>query len=390
MARIVYVALHRWSDLHRRSHSLTTALSRRSDVEQVVYVNPRVELSALIERPGRELRGANRLSWRTVHPRNDSAGPTVLTPLRRFPFSGRLPSLGRADLAVAVSKIEKTAGGPFHLVSNAIDPESEELVLELAGRHPFHFDWTDDFSRFAAYEKNEEERLKLEQRIDRYLEAADSVTVVNRNLADMARERGADPVLVPNGADLPHMKQAWTVDLPRPDALIPLEGRPLVAYTGVFTSTRIDIDLVEKMLDLLDGWILVIVGDAEPAARERLTHRPDIRFIPKVSYDDLPAWYRYFDVCIVPHLDNAHTRGNDPLKVYEYLAAGKPVVSTPIAGIEPFLEHLTVAGSPEEFAAAVKTQKSASSIDSARDRARAVASHSWDSRAEALLASLSL
>ena len=388
-AGIAYVAFHRWSDLHRRSRSLACALARCDGVDRVVYVNPGVDLMGLIENPAREWRGPDGPSWKTVRGTSAPEGPIVTTPMRWIPFARRIGALGRASTGGMARKIERLAGPGFRLISNAVSADAEDLVLRLAEGRPFLFDWTDDFTQFASFRDDPERLRRLDDRIGRYLSAAGRVAAVNEHIAGIGRRAGAEVAVVPNGADLAGMSRAWREDLPCPEPLRSLGDAPVLGYSGVLTSTRFDADLLEKAMDRLEGWTFVAVGDHEPGLAKRLSARPDVRLLPPVPQTELAAWYRRFDVCSIPHLDNPHTRGNDPLKIYEYLAAGRPVVSTGISGSAAFPEHVAVEEAAEGFARAVHEARRTDSPDLSAGRARAVESHSWDSRAATILNLLS-
>ncbi len=385
--RIVHVSLHRWDDLHRRAHSLASAFLAHPSVERVLFVDPEVDVIAAVEKslahPVKAVK-----SWRPTGDREAPGTPRRFTPLRVVPFSGRIASLRRHETERNARKIEHLAGGDFAVVTNAIAPSAAPLLERLARSHPLLFDWTDDFFQFDAYANSKAARAALEKRLLSLVRLSCAVTAVNENVARIAREYGADPVVVPNGADVEGMSRAWREELPCPGPLRAAGRRPILAYTGVFTSARIDIDLLVGALDRLDGWEFVALGDREEAAVRGLGHRKNVTFLPRVPYDELPAWYRRFTVCALPHADNAHTRGNDPLKIYEYLAAGRPVVATPVAGTGPFASLITLATDGRSFAEGVIEAAENDSLDLARRRAAAVALHSWQNRAETILSLL--
>ena len=87
-------------------------------------------------------------------------------------------------------------------------------------------------------------------------------------------------------------------------------------------------------------------------------------------------------VCTVPFLVNEHTRTMNPLKVLEYLAAGKPVVATPLPALRAYGRHVALASGPEEFAAAVEQALAEDGEAQRRSRAEFAGRHSWESRLE--------
>jgi len=93
---------------------------------------------------------------------------------------------------------------------------------------------------------------------------------------------------------------------------------------------------------------------SEPAPLGDLPSRySNLRILGPVAYDMLYKVYEYFSACILPNHVNEHTNGNDPIKLYDYLASGKPVISTATAGSERVVSCVSVVGSAPEFVQAL-------------------------------------
>jgi glycosyltransferase involved in cell wall biosynthesis len=134
------------------------------------------------------------------------------------------------------------------------------------------------------------------------------------------------------------------------------------------------------------------LGDAARAPRElaELLALPGVRALGAREPAALPAFLRHADVALVPFLDNEHTRGSFPLKIWEYLAAGLPVVATPLPNLRALAGEgwlLRLARGPEAFAAAVREAAAGAPEERGRrlERARA---HDWPARIEALCAAV--
>jgi glycosyltransferase involved in cell wall biosynthesis len=85
------------------------------------------------------------------------------------------------------------------------------------------------------------------------------------------------------------------------------------------------------------------------AEAERLGQLPNVHFLGPRPYAALPAILEQFDVCLIPHTQDQLTLSMDPIKLYDYLACGKPIVSTAVSGVERFSDVLHVTGSPSDF-----------------------------------------
>jgi glycosyltransferase involved in cell wall biosynthesis len=116
----------------------------------------------------------------------------------------------------------------------------------------------------------------------------------------------------------------------------------------------------------------------------RLLKYPNIFFLGEKHYSVIPSYLSYFDVCLLPHKVDDFTNNMNPQKLYEYLSIGKPVVSTPVVGVEVFSKVMRIAGSREEFLLGVRESLN----DDPRLinlRIETVKPHSWSNRAESML-----
>lgn len=184
--------------------------------------------------------------------------------------------------------------------------------------------------------------------------------------------------LVPQGVDLQHF-------LPPPDGRVPqdLAGLPgpVIGLVGVLNRERIDIELLCQMAAQRPGWSIVLVGPVwDGLDTARLDRHPNIHRLGNRPREELGRYLSGFDVCMLPYLINDFTRNIFPLKLYEYLAAGKPFVSTPVPACMEFGDLIHIAQGPDSFVAAVET---ALAEDTPALRARRIAlarQNDWDRR----------
>jgi glycosyltransferase involved in cell wall biosynthesis len=195
------------------------------------------------------------------------------------------------------------------------------------------------------------------------LRAADRVLATSPVLADHLRPQCSDVVCVPNVADVALFSRAVR--------------EPLLA--GV-ADARPDLQLV------LVGAVGLGDPGGAPQGFAELVARPNVHAFGPRPQDELPAWLRHADVALIPFLDNAHTRGSLPLKLWEYLAAGLPVVATPLPNLIPLAEDgtLRVAGGVEAFVAALDVALGEPDERRSERLSRAQA-HDWGPRLEELL-----
>jgi glycosyltransferase involved in cell wall biosynthesis len=140
-----------------------------------------------------------------------------------------------------------------------------------------------------------------------------------------------------------------------------------------------DLDLVGRLGLLLPDWEIELIGPVAKIGRRRLPRAENISYPGRQPYEKLPAVMARFDVAVVPFALNEATRSISPTKTLEYLAAGLPVVSTPVPDVAAdFGSIVHVAGTAEEFAAACRTALTEPADE--RDRTLEAIAHryEWD------------
>ncbi|MFH1539728.1 MAG: glycosyltransferase, partial [bacterium] len=224
------------------------------------------------------------------------------------------------------------------------------------------------------------------------LNAAGIVFTVSRDLYEKKRAMNPNTYLLPNGVQ----SELYEGKLPEPSDLAALQ-RPVLGYAGTLHPQRIAVDmLADAARAAREDYSIALVGPNLLTTRQQaeLRRTGRVHFLGEKSRLDVPAYISNFDVCLIPHVVDAFTESLNPIKIYEYLAAGKPVVSTVTAGMEEFAEFLTVPPTAESFIRealridavrldAVRLDDGGSGdIRCAADRRReAVRDHTWAARA---------
>jgi UDP-galactopyranose mutase len=170
----------------------------------------------------------------------------------------------------------------------------------------------------------------LIERERRLLSIADLVFTGGQSLYEAKRDRHASVHAFPSSIDLQHF-QAARSPLPEPADQAGL-GRPRLGYFGVIDE-RMDLDLLAEVAAARPDWHLVLLGPVVKIEPEILPRRSNIHYLGMKSYDDLPAYLAGWDVAMMPFARNESTRFISPTKTPEYLAGGRPVVSTPIRDV---------------------------------------------------------
>jgi len=201
------------------------------------------------------------------------------------------------------------------------------------------------------------------------LSCADLVLVSSGLLAEAAR-RHTDRVLhLPNACDYDHFA------LPsRPHG-----ERPVIGYYGALEDW-FDADLVADLAERRPDWSFVLVGRTVGADTSRLSRLDNVSLCGEQPYSAIPEWLDRFDVAIVPFKRTPLTEATNPVKAYEILAAGKPIVSVPIPEMALLGDLVRLAGNPEEFEREIEAgllDEDRATIEARRAFAR---EHTWSRR----------
>ena len=187
----------------------------------------------------------------------------------------------------------------------------------------------------------------------------------------------------PNGGDSKLFRTAVDLKLPRPIELLGI-NTPIIGYTGAICQ-RIDYELLEKIAVAHKDKTIVLVGPRRDKGNTsiQLDSFPNIVFIESKSIDALPAYLSYFDCAIIPFVKNKLTEGIYPLKINEYLGAGRAVVTTNFSeDISDFKENVYLADNHEEFLQMVEKAVKENNFDKVNARIKSAETNSWENRVE--------
>lgn len=186
----------------------------------------------------------------------------------------------------------------------------------------------------------------------------------------------------PNGGDVKLFRTTVNESLAKPRELEDIKT-PIIGYTGALCQ-RIDYELLVKILEENKDKTVVMVGPRKDKefTKINLDQYPNIRFTGPKRIEELPSYLKYFDCAIIPFRKNNLTGGIYPLKINEYLAAGRSVVSTDFSeDINQFGKHIKLAATHEDFLKAIPEAISAKD-EKLEGRYLASQENSWENRLE--------
>jgi len=347
----------RWSFVWQRPQHLLSRFAREFDV-YVVEEPEFVAADAAVELRVQRHRGV-----------------TVLTPV--LPAAGE-PAWGfnRTTNPAIAELLAEFFAGWGRLRGSADDAVLWYYTPMALGAAPDHFgeamvvyDVMDELAGFLGAP------TALRERERALLDRADLVFTGGPSLFESRKDRHPHVTCFPSGVDAVHFantRRAEEIDrLPQ----------PVIGFYGVIDE-RLDFDLIAGLADLRPRWTIALIGPVTKIQEEDLPSRPNIVYLGKRDYADLPSYLACFSAAILPFARNEATQFISPTKTLEYLAAGKPVVSTPIKDVVDLYGSVVEFGeTPSEFVAAIERLWSESpALRQLRLAAglRLVAEHAWD------------
>ncbi len=176
--------------------------------------------------------------------------------------------------------------------------------------------------------------------------------VTAEHLLETRRQQNPNTYYFPNVAEFDHFAAARSEDLAVPADLAALPG-PRIGFVGAISGYKVDFPLLRRMCESHPEWSVVLigkVGEGDPWTDvSSLKDLKNLHFVGPRSYADLPAYLKGFDVATLPSMINEYTRGMFPMKFFEYLAAGRPVVSTQLHALKAYGHVACLAADHEAF-----------------------------------------
>lgn len=217
----------------------------------------------------------------------------------------------------------------------------------------------------------------------RFAAAADLVLASSPPLAERLEGVAERVTYAPNVADVDLFASA--LERGDCDAAVERLRPPRIVFTGAIVETKLDLELIVELARLRPDWSFALVGPVGPGAPgtdvAQLRSEPNVHLLGTRRYTELPDVLRCADAAFIPYEINPLTSSVFPMKVYEYLAAGLPVVSTPLPSLRDTAD-VTFAAGAQEMAEALESVLSEAGPDARAGRSSRAMTHSWDRRIE--------
>jgi glycosyltransferase involved in cell wall biosynthesis len=271
----------------------------------------------------------------------------VLTPLV-IPLPGS-PLVRRLNKLLLIAQIrlalKKVKQGPAQIwsftpdIAYTLGHFNEEKVVYYC---------VDDHASFSGYDKKQvlQDEKELCQR-------SDLVITTSMVLQEAKKGWNSNTILVPHGVDFDHFSRAVHEDFPCPEELKSIPS-PRLGFFGLIRDW-VDVDLLWQVAQKRSDWHFVLIGDADSSVDlGKYRSTTNMHFLGRKKYQDLPAFCQHFDIGLIPFKVNELTHAVNPIKLREYLAAGLPVISTPMPEVKLYERFIRIVKTEEEFETAVE------------------------------------
>lgn len=343
---------------------------------KVIFVNsismglPALAHKDLLPRIKRKLGSYSRLARQT------SEGITVVSPLS-LPFFGRVARhINRRLLSLQIKSLATSRGLESPILWIAI-PTAADMIGTL-DESAVVYQVSDKYDANTMDHATDPELIRKlhEQAID----AADLVFYSGRKLLAEATRGTERSHLLEQGVDYEHWRRVGENSM-AVAAEIDRIPQPRLGYFGAVEPWLVDQELIRRASRERPDWHWVFIGNRSRGLE--IEELANVHFLPPVPYADLPRYAAGFDVCVLPwDTEQSFTSYGSAIKVREYLATGKPVVISPLPEYEPMRDVVRIARTRDDFIRLVEEALHENDSAPAAARQAAVASGTWDARAE--------
>ncbi len=286
----------------------------------------------------------------------------------RHVYQEKLDDVARDELLLALNAMRRdlSLGATLAVVQLPFWwPIAERARREFAW--PVVYDCMDYHAGFST---NRAEMIEQESDL---ISQADHVVASSITLEEETRRQTSKVLLLPNACDYEHFACVGPA----------MGSRPVVGYYGAIAEW-FNSDLVADLAKRNPQWDFMLIGSTDTGDVRQLAKLPNVTLIGEKPYVDIPSWLDKFNVVILPFKLNRLTQATNPVKIYEILASGKPLVSVPIPEVSALAPMIRLATTPQDFEQEIIAslqEPDSALVESRRAFAR---ENTWEKRFEVL------
>ena len=364
----------------KRNQSMMAEIAKCNFINKVIFVNPPIWTRTLFRKNG-DYNTTSSITSK-LFPSKITSKITVYTPGYIIPNRKYLAVLKSIETKMMLKIIRQLNSNlPYILFMNCPDIFSNYILDELLKDAALSiFDFSDDFMQLVSRQKSRE---KYNFNITRYARAANIVLTVNDHVRLKYNFLNKNIHVLRNATNYLNFDRKSFKPVGFFEK-IKKEKKHVIGYSGSFNRYRSDCNLLDFLLEKRPYWEFVFIGPADSILIEKYSRFNNFHHILPVDYQILPEYLHYFDVAIVPFMINEHTKGNDLLKLYDFLAMGKPIVSTAVGGANDLKDVIRIAQRPSDFMKEIEKALLCDNYDNVLKRKNVAMKYSWHNRVKEL------
>ncbi len=240
-----------------------------------------------------------------------------------------------------------------------------------------------NYDEFPEFVQNKRVKTMLREFDNQLSSRADVVFATSRSQWKRRHDVNPNTYFSPNGVDFDLFNRALTSSRPLPSDIGALR-RPIIGFAG-WLGYQIDTGLLLRLSEAFPECSLVLVGPDElpdAAARAQLKARPNVFFLGRKELEQLPDYLQAFDVALIPYVLEGHVLSIYPMKLHEYLAAGRAVVSINLPELQPYSHVVRTAVTHDEFVHQTRLALQDHTPEAIAARVAVARENTWDHRVE--------
>ncbi len=370
---IVYFAVNRWDSMVQREQHLTMGLSR---TYRVLFVDPPLSFSTIL------FGKFQRKNWNfKSHLRQVNDQLTIFTPPAFPPFSQYIEGMNSIHTHLLISLIRKLLKeiGFKDFIAGMARPFLAGIIGGLKPRLSY-YDCSDEYLEFPGLKADRKMLRKSEEKL---LRSVDIVFCSSQRLKEAKSIFNQNCFLLPNGVDLDSFDRT-AMDTQLPSEIRKIK-KPILGYIGTM-GEWLDFDGLMGLAKKRPDWSIVMIGPLTSARFSSvLSSVRNLHWLGEMNYQELNPYLKMFDVCLIPFKVNEFTQKIYPTKFHQYLAAGKPVVSSRLPDLEPFMPWVAFYSNVEEMDREIERSLREDSEEKVLGRRKIASENTWDRRVETMI-----
>ena len=369
---ILTFSTQNWADLWTRKQRFSLQFARQGN--RVVYIETQFHWVSYILQ--------FRTQWRRIYLfltgfRKVEENLYIYTPPILFPAFQIFPSIAKFNNVILAFFVKREM--KKHQMTEPVlwmyTHFNKPLVKKLKSKKVL-YECVDDYSEAKGLIKKETV-IKQEKET---LKQSSAVIVTADSLKSKMLEENNNVHIISNAANIAHFNKAYKSALPEPEEFKSIP-KPRLLFIGAL-QYWVDQDLIAYISEIHPEWQILFVGPVS-VSTEKLNVYKNIHLLGRKPYDDLPNFLAHCDIALNPYKVDGVAEGCSPLKLYEYLAAGLPVVSTEMPEVRKFEHIVKVATNYDEYVQGLETflNMKSSELDKVKGASVEISKqHTWEAR----------